>query len=641
MRSLSAKRRAISRRNLLAGVETMERRCVMDASPWCNVALPADVNNDGIVSELDVSAVQTTIANGSSSSSSGVPVQQGTSPSNGGFPDATNDWWVNQADVDFVNSAIAQGSGSGSGSASGTVSGSGSGSGTGSSSGTSSGYGWFEIGDAQPVGEGGTLLFPVTFHGNATGPSVTIGFGSGTAGGSSSGGGGGGGTASASDFNNGSVTMTITGVDGEVHYISVATTQDNIVEWNETVVATITSTQCNYASIGGVGDTGIGTIVDDDTCDMNFSVSSNNLESTAGVAGSATITVTFTAPVELPGQTFTYSTQDSTAIAGKDYVGGGGSFTLPAGVSNGFTKTVPFINDFVLEDLTESFKITFAGIGPKVIVDQNPQWVDIKDDDVCYVQLLASGLSATEGGSMTATVMFVGNSDIGGATVDLWTQAGTAAADDGTGGDYVTPGSPTHVSLAGVHGTTATVTISIKDDNTVEAMSEWFNVIIGNLVTDNPSAAGRITPRFATQVATITDNDASTISISDVSTWEEDWLGYGVEQKFYVTLSKPVDVPITINVTLGTGGSSPTGFVFGQDVTATAGTVIPITFNPGETSKSFSVWTKYDLTTEGGGWGGIETYLATITSWSYPAPGSRNVTIVDGVGQGTIISNDP
>lgn len=122
-------RDAARRRNLLGGVEQMEARRVLNGdSPWCNMPLPADVNNDGVITELDAQAVQTTIANGSGSgSSSGVQVVQGTSPSNGGFPDANNDWWVNQADVDYVNAAIAQASGSGSGSGSGTSSSSGSG----------------------------------------------------------------------------------------------------------------------------------------------------------------------------------------------------------------------------------------------------------------------------------------------------------------------------------------------------------------------------------------------------------------------------------------------------------------------------------------------------------------------------------
>jgi hypothetical protein len=79
------RQRAMRRRNLLAGCEQYEARCVLDASPWCNVPLPGDVNSDGVVSSLDAQAVQTTIANGS------VQVVQGTSPSNGGLPDARPD----------------------------------------------------------------------------------------------------------------------------------------------------------------------------------------------------------------------------------------------------------------------------------------------------------------------------------------------------------------------------------------------------------------------------------------------------------------------------------------------------------------------------------------------------------------------
>ncbi len=126
------------RRNLLGGVDALESRQLMDASPWWNSMNPADVNNDGVVTSLDVQAVTTTI---SDSGNSSVQVFAGTHPSNGGLPDVTNDWWVNQADVDYINNVIGTGGGGGSGSGSGASSGSGtaSGSGSGSSSGSGSG----------------------------------------------------------------------------------------------------------------------------------------------------------------------------------------------------------------------------------------------------------------------------------------------------------------------------------------------------------------------------------------------------------------------------------------------------------------------------------------------------------------------
>ena len=122
--------------------ENVEARSLLTGSPWHNPVLPGDVNGDGLVTSLDADAVRTTIAN---SNSSQVEVVTGTYPSNGGLPDVTDDWWVDQADIDYINNILGSGSGSGSdaGSSSGSGSGTGSdsGSGSGSGSGSSSGSG--------------------------------------------------------------------------------------------------------------------------------------------------------------------------------------------------------------------------------------------------------------------------------------------------------------------------------------------------------------------------------------------------------------------------------------------------------------------------------------------------------------------
>jgi hypothetical protein len=664
------RREAMRRRNLLAGVEQFESRCVLDASPWCNVTLPADANVDGSVTQADADLVSSEIAGSGvgyiNVQGSGSGSSAGSSP--GGLPDATNDWVVNQADVDFINSAIAQASGSGSGSSSGGGSGSGtasgsgsgtasgsgsgtgsgSGSGTGSSTGTSSGSGYFTIDPAQ-ADEGQPLVFKVTFHGTAVGPSVTvatqfydgpIGPAGWYANSGSSGGGSG-----IGDYGPGSTTMTFTGVNGESHDFIVNTVNDNTVEWTELMQAKITAVSSqNGATLSGVGNKATGMIFDNDTATATISApSGTNWEGNSVTPGSVAVPVTFSAPVEKPGLTFSYNTVDGAAKAATDYNALSGTYATPQTFQEqaGFWINVTFKGDFTVETTLEDFDVDIGGGGNGVTLATTSATINITDEDTASINLVSWGLSATEGGSMTATVWFVGNSDVGGGTVDFTTNGGTAFADDGLGGDYTTPPSPTHIHVNGTNGSTGTVTFYTKDDNTVEAATEWFTVLIANLQLDDPSIGGRIAIGTASATATITDNDAATLSISDATTWEEDWMGASVEQQFYVTLSKPVDVPISVTVTLGTGGSNATGFAFGADVFAAAGTTFTLTFNPGQTSQSFSVWTRPDTISEGGGFGGRESYLATITAWSYPAPGSRNVTLTDWVGEGTIISNDP
>jgi hypothetical protein len=96
---------------------------------------------------------------------------------------------------------------------------------------------------------------------------------------------------------------------------------------------------------------------------------------------------------------------------------------------------------------------------------------------------------------------------------------------------------------------------------------------------------------------------------------------------FAVNLSQEVDVPLTLTYSLG-GGSA--GFVFGGDITAAAGTytvVIPAN----TTSYPIDILTKGDGSDEDD-----ETFVLTLVSLT-PATGTRNTTIVDSTGTGTVV----
>lgn len=611
------------RRNLLGGVERFEARCVLDASPWCNVPLPADVNNDGVVTELDVQAVQTTIANGSGSGSGSGQVQvvQGTSPSNGGFPDATNDWWVNQADVDFVNSAISSGSGSGSGSSSNT------------------GYGGFTIGPAESF-EGETVMFPVTFTGNSPGGAdVTLDASSGTA---TAGYDFGAGSGSSSGSGSSVVTLHFSGNNGEVQYFSVPTIEDDYVEDDETFTGTITGASAPAGwSLTGAGQAAEGKIKDDgDTAEVSWSIlpgtgpSGTLLEGSAVAPGTVTIKGTLSKPNYVAGLSIPYTFIDGSATAATDYVGTAVPVAVPVSVVGAaptltFTVTLSFKGDNILEFINESYQVKFGGIGPKLIVDQNPVMITIRDDDTAVVQMLPVAAVNENAGTVKVDMQFLGTSE-GGFSVDVSTSGVTAHAPE----DYVADAEVAHFS--GALNQVVSVNFAINDDLIDEAATETFTVAMANIVTAI-GYEGRITisPTAPSRTVTINDNDISNVTISNAWCYEE-LTSDAITRNtltFHVSLSKQVDVATTLTYTLG-GGSA--GFVFpgtgvpGADITAAAGayTVVIPAYSDGV---DIQVFTAPDGTDED-----HDTFTVTLNSLVPPAGQTRSIVITTATGTGTI-----
>jgi hypothetical protein len=93
-RILNERRKKFARTLLF---EQMEDRSMLDASPWCNVAMPADVDANGLVSSSDANIIQ-----GMLSANGGNPIPVPANGSGPPFPDANGDWIVNQGDWQFV-----------------------------------------------------------------------------------------------------------------------------------------------------------------------------------------------------------------------------------------------------------------------------------------------------------------------------------------------------------------------------------------------------------------------------------------------------------------------------------------------------------------------------------------------------------
>lgn len=218
----------------------------------------------------------------------------------------------------------------------------------------------------------------------------------------------------------------------------------------------------------------------------------------------------------------------------------------------------------------------------------------------CTVQnpanLAIGNASVTEGGSLVFTVTRSGNTG-SAVSASYATASGTA-----TSGSDFTAGSGT-VSFA-ANQTTATITVATIDDAAIES-AETMTVTLSA-----PSSGATITT--ATGTGTINDNDSASptyLVISDASALE----GYNLT--FTVTRSGSTTGTTTVNYATAPGTAAT------NDYTGVTGT---LTFAPGETAKTISVFAKTDIRAELD-----EVFYVNLS-------GATGATINDAQGAGTI-----
>ena len=111
-----------------------------------------------------------------------------------------------------------------------------------------------------------------------------------------------------SDYTANTTVLSFTGTAGESHTFTVATTQDAVLEGNETFTVGLSASHTGVTAT----DTGTGTIIDDDRAAVSVS------DASATEGSSMTFTVTLNQAVA-GGFTVTPSFTDGTATEGSDY----------------------------------------------------------------------------------------------------------------------------------------------------------------------------------------------------------------------------------------------------------------------------------------------------------------------------------
>ena len=375
--------------------------------------------------------------------------------------------------------------------------------------------------------EGGSLTFTVTLNQTVSGGlTVTPSFTDGTATGST-------------DYTENTAAITFAGNAGETQTLTVTTSEDEVVELDETF--TVSLTVSGTSATVTATDTAIGTIVNDDSATVTLA------DASAGEGDSMSFTVTLDNAVS-GGLTVTPSFTDVTATSGTDYTENTSAISLTGTAGEIKTFTVATTED-TNDELDETFTVglTVSGTATAVTAPHTATGTITDDDDDGVPTVTIADASASEGNIITFTVG-LDEAVSGGLKVTPSFTDGTAT--EGT--DYTA--NTTAVTFAGTAGETQIFAVETPADQVVEP-DETFSV---SLTVSGTSVEVTATD---TATGTITNDDRATLTISDDSAYEGDDL------TFTITLDKAVHGGLTVTPSF-TDGTATEGTDYTENTAA-------------------------------------------------------------------------
>ena len=410
------------------------------------------------------------------------------------------------------------------------------------------------------------------------------------------------GTATAdADYTADTTALSFTGTLDETKTIAVSTTEDEVVEGDETFTVSLSVTGAPSGVTAGTEATG--TITDDDTATVTIEAAS------AAEGESLAFTVRLSKTVE-GGVTVTPSFSDVTTTEGTDYTANAAALSFVGRADETKTIAVSTTEDEVVEGaetFTVSLSVTEAPAG---VTAGAAATGTITDDDSGSEVVTIANVEAAEGDALRFTVS-LSKAVEGGVTVTPSFTDGTATADV----DYTAD--TTALSFAGTLDETKTIAVSTTEDDVVEG-DETFTVSLS--VTGAPAGV----TAGAEATGTITDDDTATVAVAG----PEAAVREGGAVPFTVSLSGAVAEPVTVSYATEDGTASAPG-----DYTATNGT---LTFSPdGGLEQTIEVATSEDALNEA-----EETFTLTLTGSNLP-PGVSLAANGAASAEAAIADDDP
>jgi len=313
-----------------------------------------------------------------------------------------------------------------------------------------------------------------------------------------------------------------------------------------------------------------------------------------------------------------YSAPTGTATAGTDYVSiPSGTINFGAGGNFSETVSVTVNGDAVVED-DETVVITLSnpvngGIGSGMGTGA------ITNDDAATLTLIITGGGASQDEGNTFTFTATLDNDVQDGFQVAYTTSDGITDPAIAGSDYTD--NDGNLTFLGNAGEPQSWMVNTSNDNTVE-LHETIRAILGSISMTSPVQAAAITISGSPQTATLLNDDAATVSIQS----NKSELESVTPQTFVITLSNPVDVPVSVNFNTADNTANA-----GSDYTGI--TNQPVTFPANNNAnQTVDVTIANDNMVEAD-----EIYDVSIGTLS---AGGRNVTLGTTARTGTIQNND-
>lgn len=338
------------------------------------------------------------------------------------------------------------------------------------------------------------------------------------------------------------IATTLTFTSGETSKeVTVSISDDTILEDDETFEIEISNLDDAGRLVGlSAADTGIGTILNDDSAKFSISSSSETAES-----GTREYIVELDGDIQ-GGATISYTVVDGTTSAA-DYSPGSGTIIFDGDSGETQTISIDIANDTDVE-IDETFELKLGVLSaPGTAADITlpiPLEESIVDDDSATIQLLGDpdGLIQNEDqgpdsdvpSSFQFTVQ-VDNAVEGGFTVPILISRQSGS--DELGIDYTV--NKTSLIFAGNEDEEQTFTVFSVVDSIVEP-DESFEVTLGDPV---PTFGGAITKDGIPKIFTIKNDDIAKIDIDAVPSQAEGTgvAGTSTDYLFNVSVDKAVE----------------------------------------------------------------------------------------------------
>jgi uncharacterized repeat protein (TIGR01451 family) len=397
-----------------------------------------------------------------------------------------------------------------------------------------------------------------------------------------------------------SVTIAAEQTSAEIELIII---DDDIAEPTKTISVSITSV--SNASVNY--NTALLDINLEDNDTPSLSITGLSI-SEGNTSGQGNFEISMTGPAQEP-VILLFNTSDGTAAAGSDYEGiTNHNVTIPSNTTSVLVPVTIFGDAVAEPDEIFMGTISISNInGQQVTISQPTAIATIENDD--FASFSINDITVSENAGTAVFTVTLSHAVQGGATVKYTTNPVSATPSN----DFTATNGT--LTFTGTAGETKTISIPVVNDAIAEP-TETFQVILSDQTGYGVSIADD------TGIATITDDDAVTISLAGFTVTETNT---SQTANFTVTMSGAAQEPVELLFSTANGTA-----IAGSDYTAISGQTITIPAS--QTTVNIPVTVLGDEVSEP-----QETFTATI---SISNVNNQQVTISQASASATINDED-